>query len=431
MVEPLKAKHHSLTGRIDLRLMHLAFRAVKRNKGKAGVDRVSIEMFEKHLEQNLAALMKDLKRGTLIPRPARRVYIDKGGGKFRPLGIPTVRDRVAQEVLRRLLSPLFEPRFHDNSHGFRPGRSCHTAMERVIESWKQGRRHLVDADISGFFDHIPHHVIMDGLTRVVADGNILCLVQRFLKAGVMEEGTVRPTVQGTPQGGVLSPLLANIALNFLDWHLDELGYCFIRYADDFVVMCRTARQAKEARTAVEQFTEQLGLSLSAEKTHVTTFRQGFTFLGFEVTSYSAKMRAKSVEKYQARIRELTIRSHNLDAQRIAKLNAVVRGVARYFATSYSTCVGQFRELDCWYRMRLRCMRLKRKTRNANHRIKTKHLRRSGCVFLSDHLISTRGCTGGRPSAWRQFRHGHDAPQGSVGLRGRPVRESRTPVNRGN
>jgi RNA-directed DNA polymerase len=390
-IEPLKIKHHSLTGRINLKLMHDAFRSVKRNKGKAGVDKVSIQMFELNLEQNLLALMKDLKtRGSFQPKPARRAYIDKGGGKFRPLGIPSVRDRVAQEVLRRLLNPLFEPLFHDNSHGFRPGRSCHTAMERLMEIAEGGHRHVLDADIKGFFDQIPFHVIMHGLRNVVADGNILDTIERFLKAGVMEDGVIHPTTVGTPQGGVLSPLLANIALNFLDWHLDELGYQFVRYADDFVVLCRTERQAKEAWQAVEQFvTERLSLQLSTEKTHVTRFQQGFAFLGFDVQSHSVKMRAKSVEKFKNRIRELTRRSHNLDAEQIGKLNAVVRGVARYFGTTFSTCRAQFRQLDRWYRMRLRCMKKKRKYRSDNPRIKVKHVRRWGLVFLSDFVCSKR------------------------------------------
>ena len=187
----LNIKHHSLTGRIDLPLMDAAFRAVKRNKGKAGVDRVSIELFAQQLDQNLIALMRDLKQGTFQPLPVLRRYIDKGGGKFRPLGIPTVRDRVAQEVLRRLLSPLFESEFHDDSHGFRPGRSCHTAMESLLDIWRSGHRHLLDADISGFFDNIPHHVVMRGLSQVVADGNILNLVQKFLTAGVLEDGVVQ------------------------------------------------------------------------------------------------------------------------------------------------------------------------------------------------------------------------------------------------
>jgi len=187
-------------------------------------------------------------------------------------------------------------------------------------------------------------------------------------------------------GGVLSPLLANIALNFLDWHLDELGYRFVRYADDFVILCRTEHQAKEAHQAVQRIVEQLGLTLSPEKTHITTFRKGFSFVGFDVTSHSVKMRAKSVEKYKDRIKELTLRSHNLDSKRIVKINAVVRGVARYFGTMFSRVMQQFEELDRWLRMRLRCMRTKRKRRTDNCRIKIKHLRRRGCTFLNDYRI---------------------------------------------
>jgi group II intron reverse transcriptase/maturase len=398
MIEPLKHKHHSLTGRISPALLHDAFRAVKRNKGKAGVDRVSIELFARQLDQNLAALLRDLKDGSFRPAPVLRRYIDKGGGKKRPLGIPTVRDRVAQEVLRRLLSPLFEPLFHDNSHGFRPGRSCHSALERMLEIWRSGHRHVLDADISGFFDNIPHDVVLRGLRNVVADGNILNLVERFLTAGVLEDGVVQTTTLGTPQGGVLSPLLANIALNFLDWHLDELGLRCVRYADDFVVLCRTELQAKEARTRIEAFLTQLGLSLSPAKTKVTTFLKGFTFLGFDVQSHSVKMRAKSVENYQARVRELTTRSHNLEAEVVAKLNSVNRGVQRYFGTSFSTCVTQFRELDEWVRMRLRCQKLKRKSRTHNCRINDAYIQRMGLVTLSELHRQSRQTVRGCPSA---------------------------------
>lgn len=396
MVEPLKQKHHSLTGRINLELMYQAFRAVKRNKGKAGVDRVSIELFARQLDQNLAALMRDLKDGSFKPLPVLRKYIDKGGGKKRPLGIPTVRDRVAQEVLRRLLSPLFEPLFHDHSHGFRPGRSCHSALTRMLEIWRLGHRHVLDADISGFFDNIPHDVVLRGLRNVVADGNILNLVERFLTAGVMEDGVVQTTTLGTPQGGVLSPLLANIALNFLDWHLEELGLRFVRYADDFVVLCQTELQAKEAQTQIESFLAKLGLSLSPTKTKVTQFLKGFTFLGFDVTSYSRKMRAKSVENYKTKVREITTRSHNLDARVFAKLNSINRGVQRYFGTSFSTCVTQFRELDEWVRMRLRCQKLKNKSRTHNCRINDAYFQRKGLLTLSDlHRESrqtVRGCS---------------------------------------
>jgi RNA-directed DNA polymerase len=396
MDQKLPIKHHSLTGRIDLPMMHAAFGGVKRNKGKAGVDRVSIELFAQQLDQNLTALMRDLKQGSFQPRPALRRYIDKGGGKLRPLGVPTVRDRVAQEVLRRLLSPLFEREFHNNSHGFRPQRSCHTAIEGLLEIWREGFRHVLDADISGFFDNIPHPVIRRGLANVVADGNILNLVDKFLTAGVMEDGVVQSTTLGTPQGGVLSPLLANIALNFLDWHLDRLGLRFIRYADDFVVLCRTELQTKEAQTQIEMFLGTLGLTLSPAKTKVTTFMEGFSFLGFDITSWSIKMRAKSVENFKTRVRDLTTRCHNLDAAVIGKLNALVRGVSRYFGTWFSKCRKQFRELDEWLRVRLRCMRYKRKNRTDNCRFKIQHQQRAGCQFLSDWPQPLRTTIRARP-----------------------------------
>jgi group II intron reverse transcriptase/maturase len=383
--EPLKIKHHSLTGRITKELMYEAFRSVRKNRGKAGVDRQSLEMFEANLEQNLAALMKDLKGGTFQPKPALRKHIDKGGGKTRPLGIPCVRDRVAQEVLRRLLTPLFEPLFHDQSYGFRPGRSCHDAVSEVDRLHKQGYRFVFDADIAGFFDNIPFHVIKRGLTNVIADGNILTLIDRFLSAGVMEKGILTPTTVGTPQGGVLSPLLANIALNFLDWHLDAAGIRFVRYADDFVVLCRSKRQALEAADAARQCIEGLGLSFSPEKTKVAKFKEGFAFLGFTITHRARKIRPKSLERFKDRIRELTIRSRNLDAAVISRINAVIRGYARYYVTSYSTVVRQFRYLDSWLRTRLRCMKHKRISRMDNCRFRNKHIRRIGVLSLSDFI----------------------------------------------
>ena len=388
--KPLPIKHHSLTGRITIELMHDAFRAVKKNRGAAGVDRQSIQMFENNLEQNLEALMRQLKGRMFRPQPARRTYIDKGGGKKRPLGIPCVRDRVAQEVLRRLLSPLFEKLFHDQSYGFRPGRSCHGALRKVDQLHKAGYRFVLDADISGFFDNIPHDVIMTGLRNVVADGNILDLVEVLLKAGGMEDGVTYPTTVGTPQGGVLSPLLANIALNFLDWQLDEADYAFVRYADDFVVFCRSKRKAEEARRFVQAAVTRLGLTLSPEKTVVTDFKGGFTFLGFHMTHRARRMRTKSVEKYKTRIRELTVRSHNLDAQTVQRINAVIRGVARYFGTEFSTVNWQFRKLDSWTRRRLRSMKLKRIWKSDNYKLLNRHLRRLGLVSLRDYLASTYG-----------------------------------------
>ena len=379
-----KIKHHSLTGRITLDLMHRAFRNVRKNRGAAGIDKMSIAMFEANLEQNLLALMRDLKtRGAFQALPLRRTYIPKGPGQTRPLGIPAVRDRVAQEVLRQILSPLFERLFHDDSYGFRPGRNCHMAVAKVVELHRLGYTHVLDADIKGFFDNLPHAVIMTALRAEVADGNILDLIEKFLKAGVMEEGVFQPTRLGTPQGGVVSPLLANIALNSLDWRLHDSGFRLVRHADDFVVLCRTEAQVKEAHDLVQQHLTSLGLSLSAEKTKTTQFREGFSFLGFVISSWSISMRPKSVEKFKTKVRELTPRHHNLDARVIEKLNRVIRGTANYFATTFSDVGDCFRGLDRWIRMRLRCMKYKRKSRADNGRIRLERFRRLGLLFLSD------------------------------------------------
>jgi group II intron reverse transcriptase/maturase len=338
-------------------------------------------MFEVNLDENLAALLRDLKQGTFEPLPLRRAYIPKGDGQLRPLGIPAVRDRVAQEVMRRLLTPLFERQFHDASFGFRPGRNCHQAVARVLELGRQGYRSVLDADIQGFFDHLPHAVIMAGVRAEVADGNILRLVEKFLKAGVMEQGVFKPTTVGTPQGGVFSPLLANIALNHLDWRLDEAGFRLVRYADDFVVLCRDERQAKEARELVERLLADLGLQLNPAKTQVTKFQQGFSFLGFFISSRTVRMRDQSRWKFQDKIRALTQRKHNLDAECVAQLNRLLRGTANYFAAPFAHCWGLFRSLDSWIRMRLRCMRFKRKWRTDHYRARSKFFDRLGLLRL--------------------------------------------------
>jgi group II intron reverse transcriptase/maturase len=378
-----KIKHHSLTGRITLALMQLAFRNVRRNRGAAGIDRESIDAFEINLDDNLLALMRHLKEGSYKPLPLRRVHIPKGQGQTRPLGIPAVRDRVAQEVVRLILSPLFERIFHKDSYGFRPNRNCHQAVERVLELHRLGYTYVLDADIKGFFDNLPHSVIMAAVSAEVADGNILALIERFLKAGVMEAGLFRPTTGGTPQGGVISPLLANIALNSLDWQLHNADYRFVRYADDFVVVCRDAAAVQEAHELVQTHLNSLGLTLSAEKTKTTKFRDGFAFLGFEISAWSVGMRAKSVEKFKNKVRVLTPRHHNLDATVIKKLNSVIRGTANYFATSFSSVGDLFRGLDRWIRMRLRCMKYKRKSRADNGRLRLANFRRLGLCFLSD------------------------------------------------
>jgi RNA-directed DNA polymerase len=255
------------------------------------------------------------------------------------------------------------------------------ALARVIALQDQGYRFTLDADIKGFFDNLPHSTIMEAVAAQVADGNILNLIEKFLRAGVMENGVFKPTTVGTPQGGVISPLLANIVLNHLDWQLDKLGFRFVRYADDFVVLCLTKAQAEEAKTQVTYILNQLGLRLSAEKTRITTFGQGYSFLGFVISSWSKRIRPKSKEKFKEKVRELTRRSRNLDAQVIEKLNRVIQGTANYFATQWSTNRWHFRELDSWVRRRLRCMKYKSFSYHDNRRMRCKQFVRLGLVSL--------------------------------------------------
>lgn len=379
-----KRKVHSLTGRITLDLMYDAFKAVKRNRGACGIDKVSIQMYKHQLEQNLIALMKKLKRRIYQPSPLRRAYIPKGKRQRRPLGIPVVRDRVAHEVVRNLLDPIFERTFHDDSYGFRRKRNCHKAIRRILDLCNQGYRFVVDADIKAFFDNISHSLIMQAVCEEVADGNILGLVEKFLKSGVMEDGKFIPTTKGTPQGAGLSPLLANIVLNKLDWHLDKLGYRFVRYADDFVVLTRTYAEAEKALTVVREFLSAvLSLELNMEKTKITTYGKGFDFLGFSISSRGVRIRPMSVEKFRDKVRKITIRSHNLDQQVIEKLNRVTRGTANYFATNFSNCHYQFYKLDKWIRRRLRCMKYKSISRRHNLRMRNKYFRRLGLLSLGE------------------------------------------------
>jgi group II intron reverse transcriptase/maturase len=374
-----KIKVHSLTGRITEDLMLKAFKAVKKNRGAAGIDKMTISLYEKNLTDNLSSLMRELKRGLYQPQPLRRVHIPKGDGKTRPLGIPTIKCRIAQEVIRRLINPTFESRFHDNSFGFRMGRNCHQAVERLLQYAEQGYRYAVDVDIKGFFDNIPHNLIMNSVAARIADGNILNLIEKLLNSGVMEEGKIIPTTKGTPQGGVISPLLANITLNHLDWFLEEQGFKFVRYADDFVILCKTETEAKKALELVQIFLNVMKLETSPEKTKISHFSKGFDFLGFSIKSRSVQMRTKSSEKFKNKIREITTRSHNLDKKVIEKLNRVIRGTVNYFSTKFSTMNVSFFKLDRWIRKRIRCMKNKRIWLTDNWRCTIKHIEKMGLL----------------------------------------------------
>ena len=383
-----KLKVHSLTGRITEEVVRKAYKAVKKNRGSAGIDKVSIATYESNLTENLLSLMRELKQGLYKPKPLRRVYIPKGDGKTRPLGIPSVKCRVAQEVLRKLINPIFERRFHDNSFGFRPGRNCHQAVERLLQYAGQGYRYVVDIDIKGFFDNIPHHLIMESIASKIADGNILNTIERLLKSGVMEEGKIKPTLKGTPQGGVISPLLANAILDHLDWFLEEHKLHFVRYADDFVVLCKTKTEAEKALDSIRAYLDMMKLEVSPDKTKICHFSKGFDFLGFSIRSRSVIMREKSKEKFKNAIRIITTRSYNLDKTIIEKLNRLIRGTVNYFGTKFSTMNTTFRKLDRWIRKRVRCMKHKRISKTDNWRCTIKHIRKMG-LLSCDELRKSR------------------------------------------
>jgi len=364
-----------------------SFKAVKRNRGAAGIDKVSIQMFQANLADNLRTLMRDLKTGSFQPHPLRRHLIPKNETEFRPLGIPAVRDRIAQEVVRRLLNPIFEPLFHPSSYGFRHQRNCHMAVEAALKLHEEGFGDVVDADIQGFFDNLSHPIIMQSVAQRVADGNILRLVEKFLTSGVMDNGVFKPTSVGTPQGGVISPLLANIVLNFLDWQLDRAGYRFVRYADDFVILCQTPSQAKEALAFAQQVLEQrLQLRLSPEKTKLTSYGKGYSFLGFILSSRSRRMRPKSVKKFKDKVRKITCRKFNLDRALVHELNRVIRGTAQYFAVWFVNGRRLFLRLDGWIRMRLRCMKAKAKSRCHHLRLQNKVFDRLGLLRLESFCV---------------------------------------------
>jgi group II intron reverse transcriptase/maturase len=387
-IKSKKIKVFSLTGRITDKVMLKAWKAVKRNRGAAGVDKISIQRYAENVEERLSRLMQSLKtRGQFHTPPLKRVFIPKAGSdKLRPLGIPTVEARIAQEVVRMLINPIFEPQFHEDSFGFRQGRNCHQAIEKVQKYLDEGLRVVVDIDIKGFFDNIPHEVIMTMLRAEIADGNILDIIEKFLSSGVMEDGKRVATIKGTPQGGVISPLLANIVLNYLDWKLTSRGYKFVRYADDIVILVKTKHEAENALAFAKDILKDLGLETSPEKTLITSLSKGFQFLGFLFKGRNITMRQKSKEKFEKAIETITKRKENLSSEVVEKLNRIIRGTVNYFSKAYTNVLSYFTEIDKWVRMRVRCMKYKRKWDTDNRRLKNKHIEKWGLVSCREYCL---------------------------------------------
>ena len=264
------------------RTLHAAFSQVAANKGAAGVDHVTVEMFEDRLEENLKKLSEELHSGNYQPQQIRRHYIPKPGSKEkRPLGIPTVRDRVVQTAVLMVLEPIFEHDFAEHSYGFRPGRGCKDALRRVDELLKEGYTYVVDADLKSYFDTIPHDRLMALVGQKVSDGRVLSLIESFLKQGVLDGLREWTPEEGSPQGGCISPLLSNIYLNPLDHLMAQQGFEMVRYADDFVILCRSPEEAARALAVVQQWTAEAGLKLHPEKTKIVdATMDSFDFLGY-------------------------------------------------------------------------------------------------------------------------------------------------------
>ncbi len=373
----------------SVRNLRSAFSDVKANRGSAGVDHETIDMFERHLEANLGHLSESLRDGSYRPQAVRRVYIPKPGTKHekRPLGIPTVRDRVVQAAARHVLEPIFERDFAEQSYGFRPRRGCKDALRRVDALLETGSIWVVDADLKSYFDTIPHRRLMDRIQVKVADGRVLGLIEAYLHAAVMDTLSTWTPDSGCPQGAVLSPLLSNIYLDELDHEMARLGHAMIRYADDFVVLCRSEREAREALARVRRWTAEAGLTLHPEKTRIVnvTERGGFDFLGYHFERGYRWPSRKSMGKLRDAIRAKTRRTngHSL-RQIVSDVNRTLRGWYEYFQHSHWNT---FPGVDGWIRMRLRSLLRKRTGKRGRGR-GLDHHRWPNLFFAAQGLFST-------------------------------------------
>ena len=345
-----------------------AFQQVARNDGAAGVDHVSVDQFARGFPDCIWELSDALKTGTYQPQAIRRVHLPKPGThETRPLGIPTVRDRVVQAAVVNVIEPIFERDFAEHSYGFRPGRGCKDALRRIDQLLKQGFVHVVDADLKGYFDSIPHDRLLALVEAKIADGPVLRLIESFLQADILDEASRWTPEAGAPQGAVLSPLLSNIYLDPLDQHMAAAGFEMVRYADDFVILCRTTAEAQRALEMVGSWVSENGLTLHPAKTRVVDARtESFDFLGYTFRGLKHWPRDKSRMKLKDSIRAQTPRNSGQSLQFIVgRLNSMLRGWYLYF--QHNQYANVFRSLDGYIRMRLRSILRKRSKRRGRGR----------------------------------------------------------------
>jgi len=366
------------------RNLKAAFRRVQKNEGSAGVDHQTIEMFAKNRGQNLKRLSELLRENTYEPREVKRVWIEKPGKRTekRPLGIPTVRDRVVQTALRNVLEPIFEIGFAEHSYGFRPNVGCKDALRRVVWLLENGYVWVVDADFRSYFDRIPRDRLLNRIKETIADGRVLDLIEKYLTQSVMDRMKTWTPESGTPQGAVISPLLSNIYLDPLDHLMATSGYEMVRYADDFVVLCRSEAEAQRALGMVQLWTEVEGLELHPEKTHLVDASQrgGFDFLGYHFEQGTYWPRKKSLAKLKDTLRAKTRRTngHSLETI-ISSINLVLRGWFEYYKHSNKYT---YPPIDAWIRMRLRSILRKRQGTKGRGRGRDHH--RWPNAFFAEH-----------------------------------------------
>lgn len=373
-----------------------ASQQVLQKKGAAGVDHVTTEEFARQIPETLWELSESLKDGSYRPQSIRRVHIPKPGtNETRPLGIPTVRDRIVQAAIVNVIEPIFERDFAEHSYGFRPGCGCRDALRRVNQLLQAGYVHVVDADLKGYFDSIPHENLMKRLKKQIADGRVLSLIEAFLQAGIQDGADAWTPESGAPQGAVLSPLLSNIYLDPLDHLMAQSGFEMVRYADDFVILCGTAEQAAQALELVRQWTTDNGLTLHPTKTRLVDVRwESFAFLGYEFKGRKHWPRKKSVQKLKDTVREKTRRTNGNSLKCIVlDLNQTLRGWFVYF--QHSSHRGVFKQLDKWIRMRLRSILRRRHGRPGRGRgfdqirWPNHYFQRQGLFSLSAALAAAR------------------------------------------
>ena len=338
--------------------LNAAYLQVVRNKGAAGVDGMEYTELQKHLSENGENIKEQLRTRKYKPQPVRRVEIPKSDGGVRKLGVPTVTDRFIQQAIAQVLTPIYEEQFHNHSYGFRPNRCAQQAVIKALEMMNDGHSWIVDIDLERFFDTVDHDKLMTIIGRTIKEGDVISIIRKFLVSGIMVDGEYEDSVIGTPQGGNLSPLLANIMLNELDKEMEARGLDFVRYADDCIIMVGSRQAAERVMRSITRYIEEkLGLKVNVSKSKIDK-PKGIKYLGFGfyydsfAREYRAKPHAKSVEKFKARMKELTCRSWGVDnAYKVKKLNELIRGWINYF--KIGSMKGLCKKLDSNIRYRLR------------------------------------------------------------------------------